>query len=243
MKYKIEIPEYLTIGDYQKITQLEHLSDLEKTVEIVHIITQLDRDVVGKWKPNELAAIADKALELIEFENPTFYPIIEFDGVLYGYRPISKMTLAEYVDLERLSKEPNLNLDEIMAILYRPIVKNNTNSLKFQMKNGYKIAKGTAENLFKYYDIKEYSSEDRKIDAEKMSTFPVTLALGAMSFFLAIGTKSLNNTNHYLRPSEKMTITEEMDNLMESIGVGLAQFTHYQKVLSYQSPEIRVSSI
>lgn len=243
MKFKIEVPEYLTIGDYQKIIQLDHLSDLEKTVEIVHIITQIDRDVLGKWTPKELNAIAESVLSLMDFDAATFYPIIEFNNVLYGYRPVSKMTLAEYVDLERLAKEPNTNLDEIIALLYRPIVKDSTHSFSFQMKNGYKIAKGTAENLFKYYDIEEYDSSKRKVNADKMKEFPVSLALGGLTFFLAIATKSLNSTNSYLRRAEKMMMNQEMDNLMDSIGDGLGQYIHSLKPVSLTSQETRVSLI
>ena len=241
MKYKVEIPEYLSIGEYQKLSNLEHLTDLEKTMEIVHTVTTIDKDTLAKWTPNQLASIGESVLNLMDFDSATFYPIIEFNDVLYGYRPLSKMTLGEYVDLERLCKEPNNNLHEITALLYRPITKDKTQSLKFQMKNGYKIAKGTAENLFKYYEIEEYNSSDRALNAVKMLEFPVALSLGALSFFLAIGTKSLNSTNKYLRPTEKMTMTKEMDNLMEAIGGGLAQYIHSLNPISYQSLETRVS--
>lgn len=243
MKYKVEIPEYLTIGDYQKLSNLEHLSDLEKTIEIVHTITHIEKDVLGKWTPTQLSSIASSVINLMDFDAATFYPIIEFNGVLYGYRPVSKMTLAEYVDLERLAKEPNINLADIVAILYRPIIKDKTHSLQFQMKNGYKIAKGTAENLFKYYDVKEYDSTERGVDAEKMMEFPVAFALGGMSFFLGIATKCLNNTNSYLRRAEKMMMNQEMDNLIVTIGDGLGQYIHSLKPISLTSPETRVSLI
>ena len=241
MKYEIEIPEYLSIGEYQKLSSLDHLTDLEKTMEIVHTITTIDKDILNKWTPNQLSNIGESVLNLMDFDSATFYPIIEFNNVLYGYRPISKMTLGEYIDLERLCKEPNTNLHEIIAILYRPITKDKTQSLKFKLINGHKIAKGTAENLFKYYEIEDYNSNDRGVNAERMLTFPVSFALGSMSFFLGVGTKLSSSTNKYLRPTEKMTITKEMNNLILSIGDGLAQYTHFQNPISYQSQETRVS--
>lgn len=241
MKYKIEIPEYLSIGEYQKLSSLDHMSDLEKTMEIVHTVTTIDRDVLAKWTPNQLSNIGESVLNLMDFDSATFYPIIEFNDKLYGYRPISKMTLGEYIDLERLCKEPNQNLHEIVAILYRPISNNKTQSLKFQLRNGHKIAKGTAENLFKYYDVEDYNSNDRSSNAEKLLSFPVSFALGGMSFFLGVGTKLSSSINKYLRPTEKMTITEEMNKLIVSTGDGLAQYIHSQKPMSYQSLETRVS--
>ena len=241
MKYTVEIPEYLSIGEYQKLSKLDHLSDLEKTMEIVHTVTTIDKDTLAKWTPNQLASIGESVLNLMDFDNATFYPIIEFNDVLYGYRPISKMTLGEYVDLERLCKEAASNLHEITALLYRPIIKDKTNSLKFKMKNGYKIAQGTAENLFKYYEVEDYNSDDRGVNAERMLTFPVALALGGMSFFLGVGTKLSSNTNSYLKPTEKLTITKEMDQLLVATGAGLEQYIHSLKPISYQSQETRVS--
>ena len=241
MKYKIEIPEYLSIGEYQKLSSLDHLTDLEKTLEIVHTVTTIDRDTLSKWTANQLSNIGEAVLKLMDFDSITFYPIIEFNDVLYGYRPISKMTLGEYIDLERLCKEPNINLHDIMAILYRPITNDKTQSLKFQLKNGHKIAKGTAENLFKYYEIEDYNSNDRPVNAEKMLGFPVSFALGSMSFFLGVGTKLSSSTNKYLRPTEKMTIMEEMDQLIVNTGDGLAQYIHFQNPMSLTSQEIKVS--
>jgi len=247
MKYQIEIPEYLTIGDYQQVSQLDHLTDAERAVEIISIIAQLDRKVIDKWKPNEVAYIASSVLSLLEIDQATFYPIVEFDGVLYGYRPLSKMKLGEYIDLERLCKEPTLNLDEITAILYRPITKNKLTGVKYGVKQGFKIAQGKAENLFKYYDIEEYDSEQRVINADKMKQFPASFALGALSFFLVIATKSLSSTVNSLTGQEtkKMKMMEErqMQTLISNIGDGLRQFILSQSLPSLQSQETRVSLI
>ena len=109
------------------------------------------------------------------------------------------------------------------------------------MKNGYRIAKGTAENLFKYYEVEDYNSDDRGLNAEKMLSFPVALALGGMSFFLGVGTQLSSSTNNYLRPTEKMTIQKEMETLLVATGDGLAQFIHSRKPISLTSLETRVS--
>jgi len=243
MKYKVEIPEYLTIGDYQQITSLEHLSEVERMVEIISIITHLDREVVNKWEPNQLSEIVKSVFNLMEMDSTTFYPIIEFNDVLYGYRPLSKMKLGEYIDLERLCKEPVANLNEIAAILYRPITKNKLQGIEYGMKQGFKIAKGKVENLFKYYDVKEYDSEQRLVDAEEMNKFPVSFALGALSFFLVVGTKFLNDTSNSLTEMERMKMTKRIQTLTSSIGGGLQQFILSQSLPSYQSLETRVSLI
>lgn len=242
MKYKVEIPEYLTIGDYQKVSNMEHLSEVEKMVEIIATITHIDREVVNKWEPSQLVGIVESVFNLMNFDSTTFYPIIEFDDVLYGYRPLSKMKLGEYIDLERLCKEPIANLNEIAAILYRPITKNKLQGPVYGFKQGFKIVKGEVENLFKYYDVADYDSEQRAIDGETMKSFPVSFALGALSFFLVVGATYLKDSNNS-SPSLKRETTKNLQTLTSAIGDGLQQFITYQSLPSYQSPEIRVSLI
>ena len=242
MKYQIDIPEYLTIGDYQQITNLEHLTENEKMVEMISIITHLDREVIRKWEPSQLSGLVESVFSLMNIDNATFYPLIEFNDVLYGYRPLSKMKLGEYIDLERLCKEPIANLDEIAAIMYRPITKNRLQGIVYGFKQGFKFVKGKAENLFKYYEVEEYDSETRASNAEQMKEFPVAFALGALSFFLAIGNQSLNDT--LTSSTSKKTMTnknQQMETLILSIGDGLQQYIRYQSLPSYQSPETRVS--
>jgi len=243
MKFEVNIPEYLTVGDYQKISMVDHLTDNERTVEITSIITGIDRKVVDQWAPEDVSKIISNVLSLMEIDDATFYPIVEFDGVLYGYRTLSKMKLGEYIDLERLCKNPVQNLDEIMAILYRPVTKQRLQGMKYGVRQGLKIAKGEVENLFKYYDIEKYDSEQRIVDADKMKSFPASFALGALSFFLVVGSQSLNSMSKSSSQPEKKTMNSQMNALMQSIGDGLGQFIHYQKLPSLTSQGIRVSSI
>lgn len=243
MKYKVEIPEYLTIGDYQQISNMEHLTDSEKAIEIISIITHLDREVINKWEPSQLSGIVESVFNLMNLDSATFYPIIELNDVLYGYRPLSKMKLGEYIDLERLCKDPILNLHEIAAIMYRPITKNKLQGAEYGFKQGFKIVKGKTENLFKYYEVAEYDSEQRVVDADKMLEFPASFALGALSFFLVIGTKLLNDSKISLTPEVRMMMSKQEEILIQSIGDGLQQFILYQSLPSLQSLETRVSLI
>ena len=40
---QVQLPDYITIGDYRKIVALEHLSDIEKMVEQIAVLTKIDR--------------------------------------------------------------------------------------------------------------------------------------------------------------------------------------------------------
>jgi hypothetical protein len=76
------------------------------------------------------------------------------------------MTLGEYVDLEMLAKKPLENIEEILAILYRPITKDKFNSFRWALEHGVSVAKGQVEDIFKYYEIEKYDVEKRFDNAE-----------------------------------------------------------------------------
>jgi hypothetical protein len=241
---EITLPDYLTINDYKKIVSLEHLSDVEKMIEQVSILTKISKDEIRTWKGDSVMKIVDKIYDLINGAQPEFYPLIEFEGKTYGFASLSKMTLGEYVDLENLSKNPNENLSEIMALLYREVTDNKFNTFKWKLKSRVKLAIGKTEDLFKYYKIKPYNSSERQIDADIFEAFPVQYILGALFFFTLIKTEYLNDmqlsSNPQMTEISKMA-KMEMKNLMLSIGGGLAQFMVLAKPISFQSQATSVS--
>jgi hypothetical protein len=238
MEIKINIPEYLTVNQFQKINNLEHLSELEKIIQVIHILTKLDIEVISNWKPEQLKNINGILFDKLDLNNTTFYPIVEFNEVKYGFNPISKLTLGEYIDLERLCKNPVENLKLIMAILYRPITKDKTKSFKYSIKNGIKIAQGKADNLFNYYSVEKYNSNETKSNAEIFGGFPVSMALGALSFFLLIGSKSLSNMKEFSNQKMLKKMTEyHMNQLLTNIGDGFQQYIFYRNHPSLKSQE------
>ena len=246
MQVQINIPEYLSVSDWKHFNSLEHLSDTEKMIEMICYLGGKDREEVNTWKPAALKQVYAKLLESLQDLEPQFFPIFELDGQLYGYTPISKMTLGEYTDLEKLSKDSVNNLEEILAILYRPIEKHSFKGMKWAFKNTYKVGLGQAENLFKYYDVKEYNSRDRVIQADVIKNIPASFGLGALSFFLVLGsTLSLSSNLSSLDPSQQMEqmkkIQQGMDSL--SIGGGLLQFIISQEVPSLTSQDRALSLI
>ena len=246
MQVQINIPEYLSVSDWKYFNSLEHLSESEKMIDMICYLGGKDREEVNTWKPTALKQVYAKLLESLQDLEPQFFPIFELDGQLYGYTPISKMTLGEYTDLEKLSKDSVNNLEEILAILYRPIDKHSFKGMKWAFKNTYKVGLGQAENLFKYYDVKEYNSRDRVIQADVIKDIPASFGLGALSFFLVLGsTLSLSSNLSSLDPSQQMEqmkkIQQGMDSL--SIGGGLLQFIISQEVPSLTSQDRALSQI
>lgn len=241
MELKINVPDYLSLKHWKQFVASEHLDDTDRMIKMLSTFSDMSEEEVLKYKPYELSQIYDAVLASLKDIEPQFYPVFELDNVLYGFSSMSKLTLAEYVDLERLAKQPQENIEEIMAILYRPIVKHKFGGIKWAFKNKHKVALGDAENLFKYYELEEYNSSERLDNADKLNVIPASIALGALSFFLVLANLSLIGTNlSSLPPQQQMKAMEKMNKQMASmnIGAGLHQFITSQVHPSFQSQEI-----
>ena len=240
MKVQINIPEYLSISDWKYFTSLEHLDDSEKMITLISKMGGVDIEEVRKYTPIALQQVYSTLLSSFEDLQPQFHPIFELDNVLYGFKSITSMTTGEYIDLERLCKQPQENLEEIMAILYRPIVKNRFKGIKWAFKSTYKVALGEAENLFKYYEVEDYDNSKREENAQTLSNIPASIGLGALSFFLVLGTYySVSSSLSSLPPQQQMTEIKKMNEELRllNIGDGLLRFIISLEHPSYQSEE------
>ncbi len=237
MKLQIEYPNYLSIKDWKYFRTLEDDTNTSKMVNFISYLSGKSVEELDEYDPQEIQQTYLTILQQFSDIDAKFYPVIEIDGVLYGYSAMSKMKLSEYVDLERLAKNPNENLEEIMAILYRPIKKHSFNGITWNIVKTFKIGFGKVENLFKYYELEKYNSDKRATQADIMATIPVSFALGALAFFLAVGSSSLQSTQASLLPykQRKKKMKEIMELISIPIGDGLRQFIISQSHPSLQS--------
>lgn len=240
---ELNIPQYFSVKDYKQVTRLDHLSDKEKMIHTLSVLTDKSEKELRKMKLNTLQGVFDVInLRLVDLQ-PNFHPIIEIEGELWGYQPISKFTLGEYVDLENLLKDTEGNLEQIIAILYRPIVKHRFNSVKWMWKWGYKLAQDKAENMFRYYDVEEYDNSKREQYAETLSILPASFALGALSFFLLLASQPISDlkpSSQELNEETTMMTLFRQAILSINIGDGLPLFIHSRQVISLPSMETRV---
>lgn len=230
-EYKIEIPDYLTIAQYQSIVGYKEESKIETIIHQVHSLTGIEKKELRGWLPNDLLSVSNKYSHLIDFKS-TFFPLIEFKGQVYGYSSIKKAKLGEYIDIEQYAKEPNENLEKLAAILYRPVTKSRFKDYKFVTQQGVKMVRNKVDgNVFDWYEIEDYSVDSRLDREQDMKEFPVHVILGALAFFLQTG---LLYTNHmtFSDTSSKMEMmmrkkTEKaiLGTLSQSIGSGGVLYT------------------
>jgi hypothetical protein len=239
MNFEITIPDYLSIYQLKQIQLYEHLSELDRMIKILSIVSDKTENEIRELPSSNILQIySDVITNLLDVKNQ-FFPIFELNGVKYGFKSIAKMSLGEYVDLEMLTKKPMDNIEEIIAILYRPIVKEKFNSFKWAFEHGLSVAKGEVEDIFNYYEIEKYNTEKRFDNAEKLKHIPAGFALGALGFFLQVATLSLKgiqtSSNQPMSKKEMMNLAKQI--VLPAIGVGLPHSISSQKVPSLTSLE------
>ena len=212
---QIEIPEYITVEQFDKINSIENKEKLDQIAITLSALTGYDEEEIKTWTVDSLQTVYNKFKTLGDNQNE-FHSIIEWNGTLYGYSDIKSMTLGCYIDIENLSKELKGNLHKIAAILYRPITKHRFNSLSFTVKQKIKMLNNKVENVFDWYEIEKYDSKKRRQREEEFRTFPAHILTGALSFFLSTGSLYLNSTA-YSERLPKMTKTQKNSQIMESL--------------------------
>jgi len=155
------------------------------------------------------------------------------------------MTLGEFIDLETLCQKPQVNLHEIMAVLYRPIKTHRFDKLTWKAQHNIQLMRKQVDNVFKWYTLEEYNNDNRVVDGESMKELPVGFALGALSFFL--GTASLLSTNSPTYSNQNLTkgmnkkVRKQILEAMRHFGDGLARYIHSPKQIYSVSQEKLVS--
>jgi hypothetical protein len=237
--------QYVTIEDYLKWQDCTG-TGLDKAITFMSYYLGKSEDEIREMGGEVLKQYEEFSKLLEDTASPQFFPIIEIDGKLHGFCDITQMTLGEYVDLEKLAGDANGNLSQIMAILYRPILKHRFDSIQYNIVNTYNVYSKNKNltNLWEYYELEPYTYSNAIINTEKMKKLPIGFGLGAVSFFLLQTSLLIKSSQDYSNRGEKMKMVEfmkkekkEMNNVIKnnsvSIGDGLLQF-----IISRQLPSL-----
>lgn len=248
--------EYFSIADFNAWNQLgDDATQLERCEHFMSYYKGITIDELRALPKGEVLNEYGKLSEV--FANtaaPQFYPLIMIDDVLHGYIDISKMSLGEYVDLEKMTKDTQTNLPLITALLYRPIKKHQLNSLKYKVVNGYNVGRKQITNLWDYYELEPYNYSTAIANSERMSGLPVAFAMGALSFFLlqtSLMQASMQRYSLAKGVRERVKVMKDIPSQMKSmmneatvtIGSGLQQFAISRQLPSLASQGISVLQI
>ena len=219
---KVELPEYFSIAHYKAMGSFEHLDEIEKIIMTVSALTGHDVEEIERWNLTDLMKIYNEAGRIMHDTGGQFYPVFEFKDTIYGFQPLTKMMVSEFIDLENRLKDPMNNLEELLAILYRPIVSHKFNSMEWMHKSYIKILKGENESMFKYYDVEEYDTEKRDWRVKVFKDLPLEYVIGCLNFFMALGMElSLSSiiSSPALSQMEKETMIEVIEEALQSLRI------------------------
>jgi hypothetical protein len=214
-EFKIEIPETLTVGHYQKFGTLDHLTQTKRIVRIVSAISNREESEVENWPLTSVFQIYKDLNERLEDLQSIFLPIFEWRGTTYGFQPIHKMSVGEFIDMESRLQNGVDSMHELLAILYRPIKSNKFDGLEWKIKSNVKYALGKAESLFKYYELEDYDTEKREWRAELFKEFPLPMGLGSYNFFLFVGMELSKDFQTSFQKSVKNLTKKEKKELSQ----------------------------
>ena len=216
----VELPDYFSISHYKSLNSFEHMDELEKVIHAIAATTEHSVEDIKAWNINDLLAVYKGIGELFDTISNEFYPVFEFKGTTYGFQPISKMLVAEFIDLDARLKDPMKNLEELMAILYRPVINQRFESFEWKAKSYIKTLIGQSEDIFKYYSVEEYDSQKRDWRTEVFKELPISYALGALTFFLQFGLmlqRDLVSSTQSIPMTQKKETIQMLEKAIQSV--------------------------
>lgn len=189
----------ITIGMYQKFQKVvssKKMTTEEKNVRIVSILCGIKAETLINIRHSDIRSVVKSIMKLVDDKPNTDKLVkrVKFNEKVYGFIPnIKEISMGEYVDIETLCKNASKNLHKIMAILYRPIIKDTKSR----------------------YSIEPYVQDEYVNDEFK--NFPMFPSLSALNFFFLLGKKLPFALNSY---SLKMRLKKMKEIQLQASGVG-----------------------
>lgn len=211
----------INIRKYMDIMSIDtELTETEKNVSIISILTGIEKEDVLLIKMDHLKLINTHLSFLMDKSESILVDKIEIDDKWYGlHDKLDTMSIGQHIDMESFSgAKTNEKLDYLMAILYRPIKKKKTNTLKNFVKN-YIYNKGEDISI-EDYDITTLK-ERADIFKEHMN---MDIVLGSLFFFSILSIIYVENiessTPKKSQELRMVTLMKEMGITFMKNGVG-----------------------
>lgn len=156
------------------LAELKVLMVSDDIIERVSCVTNRSKAEVRDMPMALVEAANEHLTQLVAREETKFHRIIELEGREYGFIPNwDEFSTGEWIDMEQYLADFWPNVDKIMAILYRPVVK----------KRGKK------------YTIEKYTAAE---DVSVFESMPADHISGTLLFFSTIKNRLLNNMQQSL---------------------------------------------
>jgi hypothetical protein len=183
LNYEIED---ITIQDYYNFRTALLLEGEEAEFELISKLSKCSIELLKQISLDDWRVLSFNFNTMISIaftENPILVNQFNHLGVEYGLLDWDKITIGEFADLDVIATAPDADnkLHEILAILYRPIVK-----------------KKWKKNI-----IEDYDYDGFKERCELFLSLPMGMVKAVIGFFLHIAQISLNRTKESLMQGKK----------------------------------------
>ena len=181
----------ITVGQYQELMMIENDNAITKSIEQISICLDVDTDTIRNMSYSEYKDLQNRMSFLALEPKAEMDLIIEVEGRRYGLIPdMSLISVGVFIDAEQFKLEPMANLHNLLALVYRPVLR--------ELPNGE-------------YEIEEHKAQGFEKRANLFKTISIETVLGAVLFFSLIATESSIAFLHY--SVQKMK--EEQEKLMK----------------------------
>jgi hypothetical protein len=182
----------ITVNQYQEMMLIDTDNEITKFVEQISICLDVDTEEIRKMSYGEYKELQSKMSFLTGEPKAEIELIIEVEGRKYGLIPdMSLVSAGVFIDAEQFKLEPMANLHNLLALIYRPVLR--------ELPDGE-------------YEIEEHKAQGFEKRANLFKSLSIETVLGAVLFFSLLGTESSIAFLHY--SSQKMK--EEMEMLTKT---------------------------
>tara|TARA_R110000751_G_scaffold99420_2_gene192930 strand:+ start:676 stop:1362 length:687 start_codon:yes stop_codon:yes gene_type:complete len=206
MEIEVKVPENLseiTLGQYQKYLKIQDGDNDEMMIaqKMIEIFRNVELKYVTKMRWKDVQEITLTLSNMFD-EDSKFTKMFTLDQVQYGFIPnLDEITFGEFVDLDTYLQDWQ-QMDKAMSVLFRPV----------------------DINVRGRYNIKEYDGTMN----EHLKDMPLSIALGAVFFFLNLGKELSQVMMDYLDKGVLKDHLQVKEGLMQN-GIGIHHFTQQLK--------------
>ena len=169
--------EDVTLESWMKLMDFHEGTKSEEAVGTIEELSNIPKDLIKQLELKDVAVILNRVSELQAKQDSSLKRIIEIEGNRYGFHPnLDSITLGEYADIETFIKNDiDKNMPELMAVLYRPIIKEKNEVYTIEAYDG---------------EIAMRAEEMKKMSAEQVQS--------ALVFFYNLGNEFVPIMQSYL---------------------------------------------
>jgi hypothetical protein len=185
--YMIQLPnkwDLVTIRQWKEINEIQTESELTRLIEQMSILADCDPEEIRKMTPVEFNTLSAELFFLSEELKPEVKLTFELEGKKYGLIPdLNFISTGEFVDAENWKADPIGNIHLLIAMLYRPVIK--------EEGDEYEIEPHTSKGFMRRADL-------------FLNKLPITIPYGAVLFFSASGIQFTEIIVDYLEAESKL---------------------------------------